>query len=81
MDVPQDYIYCSANFVVPTNDHQKIVAIAVKMLRDAWKNDECFWYKKSGVILRNICKDEAIQGYLFDTVNREKQAALTKAID
>ena len=81
MDVPQDYIYRSGNFPVPTNDHQEIVSMAVKMLRDAWKNDECYWYKKSGVIVWNICKDEAIQGNLFDTVNREKQAALAKAID
>ena len=28
-----------------------------------------------------ICRDNAIQGNLFDTVNREKQAALAKAID
>jgi len=81
MDVPQDYIYRSGNFPVSTNDHQEIVSMAVKMLRDAWKNDECYWYKKSGVIVWNICKDEAIQGNLFDTVNREKQAALAKAID
>lgn len=81
IDVPQDYIYRSGNFPVPTNDHQEIVAMAVRMLRDAWKNDECYWYKKSGVIVWNICKDEAIQGNLFDTVNREKQAALAKAID
>lgn len=81
MDVPQDYIYRSGNFPVPTNDHQEIVSMAVRMLRDAWKNDECYWYKKSGVIVWNICKDEAIQGNLFDTVNREKQAALAKAID
>lgn len=81
MDVPQDYIYRSGNFPVPTNNHQEIVSMAVRMLRDAWKNDECYWYKKSGVIVWNICKDEAIQGNLFDTVNREKQAALAKAID
>ena len=81
MDVSQDYIYRSGNFPVPTNDHQEIVSMAVRMLRDAWKNDECYWYKKSGVIVWNICNDEAIQGNLFDTVNREKQAALAKAID
>lgn len=81
MDMPQDYIYRTANLQVPTNDHQELVSIAVKLLRDAWKDDETYWYKKSGVIVWNICKDEAIQGSLFDNVNREKQAALAKAID
>ena len=81
MDMPQDYIYQTANLQVPTNDHQELVSIAVKLLRDDWKGDGRYWYKKSGVIVWNICKDEAIQGSLFDSVNREKQAALAKAID
>ena len=81
MDMPQDYIYRTVNLQVPTNDHQELVSIAVKLLRDDWKGDGRYWYKKSGVIVWNICKDEAIQGSLFDSVNREKQAALAKAID
>lgn len=40
-----------------------------------------YYYKKAGVIVWGICRDNAIQGNLFDTVNREKQAALAKAID
>jgi DNA polymerase V len=81
MDMPQDYIYQTANLQVPTNDHQELVSIAVQMLRENWKDDAGYWYKKSGVIVWNICKDEAIQGSLFDHVDREKQAALAKAID
>ena len=81
MDMPQDYIYHTAQLQVPTNDHQELVSIVVNLLRDHWKGDARFWYKKCGVIVWNICKDEAIQGSLFDTVNREKQAALAKAID
>jgi DNA polymerase V len=81
MDMPQDYIYHTAQLQVPTNDHQELVSIVVNLLRDHWKGDARFWYKKCGVIVWNICKDEAIQGNLFDTVNREKQAALAKAID
>ena len=81
MDMPQDYIYHTANLQVPTNDHQELVSIAVKLLRNNWKGDSKCWYKKAGVIIWNICKDEAIQGSLFDLVDREKQSALAKAIE
>ena len=81
MDMPQDYIYQTANLQVPTNDHQELVSIAVKLLRNNWKGDSKCWYKKAGVIIWNICKDEAIQGSLFDLVDREKQSALAKAIE
>ena len=80
-DIPQDYISRTLHLQVPTNDHQELVAIAVRLLRDGWKHDAGYWYKKAGVIAWNICRDEAIQGSLFDTVNREKQKALAKAID
>ncbi|MBQ3129339.1 MAG: DUF4113 domain-containing protein, partial [Bacteroidaceae bacterium] len=68
------------NLVVPTNDMQELVAVAVKTLREDWKEGG-FLYKKAGVIVWNTCEDKAIQGNLFDEVNREKQAALAKAID
>ena len=80
IDVPQNYIYRTINLVVPTNDMQELVAVAVKTLREDWKEGG-FLYKKAGVIVWNTCEDKAIQGNLFDEVNREKQAALAKAID
>ena len=79
--MPQDYIDQTANLQVPPTDHQELVSIAVKLLRNNWKGDGKCWYKKAGVIIWNICKDEAIQGSLFDLVDREKQSALAKAID
>ncbi|MBO5001190.1 MAG: DUF4113 domain-containing protein, partial [Prevotella sp.] len=45
-----------------------------------WR-EGCFYYKKAGVIVWDTCPDNAIQGNLFDTVDRKKQAALAKAID
>lgn len=51
------------------------------MLRADWKDGESYFYKKAGVIVWGISRDNAIQGNLFDQVNREKQAALAKAID
>ena len=80
-NLPQSYIYRTVNLTVPTNNHQELVSMAVKMLRDDWKEEDSYYYKKAGVIVWGICRDNAIQGNLFDTVNRDKQAALAKAID
>ena len=80
-DLPQSYIYQTANLTVPTNDHQELVATAVKILRANWKEEDYYFYKKAGVIVWGISRDNAIQTNLFDTVNREKQSALAKAID
>ena len=80
-DLPQSYIYRTVQLTVPTNDHQELVSVAVKMLRDDWKDGDSYFYKKAGVIVWGISRDNAIQTNLFDTVNREKQAALAKAID
>ena len=79
-DMPQTYINEIVNFDVPTNDVQEIVSKAVTALRNAWKVG-AYYYKKAGVIACNISEDNAIQASLFDTVDREKQAALSKMVD
>ena len=80
-DLPQSYIYQTTNLPVPSNDQQELVSMAVKMLRANWREDNRFFYKKAGVIVWGISRDNAIQTNLFDNVDREKQAALAKAID
>ena len=80
-DLPQSYIYQTVNLIVPSNDQQELVSLAVKTLRANWKDGDGYFYKKAGVILWGICRDNAIQANLFDPVDREKQAALAKAID
>ena len=80
-DLPQSYIYQTVNLIVPSNDQQELVSLAVKTLRANWKDGDRYFYKKAGVILWGICRDNAIQTNLFDQVDREKQAALAKAID
>ncbi len=80
-DLPHSYIYRTMNFTVPTNNHQELISMAVKILRGEWKEDDSYYYKKAGVIVWGISRDNAIQGNLFDNVDREKQAALAKAID
>ena len=79
-DMPQTYINEIVNFDVPTNDVQEIVSKAVVALRQAWRKGT-YYYKKAGVIACNICEDNAIQGNLFDTVDRGKQSALSKVVD
>ncbi len=79
-DAPQSYIHELVNLDVPTNDVQEIVSIAVKALKKNWKVGT-FYYKKAGVIVSNISEDNAVQGSLFDTVDRDKQSALSKVVD
>ena len=79
-DMPQSYINEMVNFEVPTNDVQEIVSKAVVALRKAWKSGS-YYYKKAGVIACNISDDKFIQANLFDTVDRERQAALSKMLD
>ena len=66
---------------MPTSDLNEIVGYAVGMLRSAWKGDGKFNYKKAGVLVWNIVDSSPIQGNLFDTFDREKQAQLSRAID
>lgn len=80
-DMPQSYIHRTATLQVPTNDHQELISNVVKMLRMDWKKNNTYYYKKAGVIVWGISRDNAIQGSLFDTIDREKQARLAKAID
>ena len=51
------------------------------MLRAEWKEGAGYFYKKGGIIVWGISRDNAIQTSLLDTIDREKQAALAKAID
>lgn len=81
-DLPNDYIQGNVYFNVPTNDMMEMVSTAVKLLRDNWKTDgKRYYYKKAGVVVWNTCSDSAVQGDLFDAVDREKRSALAKAID
>lgn len=79
-DIPQHYIQKDIRFPIPTNDLKEIVSAAVAALRESW-NNEGYSYKKAGVIVWDICESNAIQGYLFDEIDRKKQAALSKIID
>lgn len=79
-DVPQNYIHEIINLDVPTNDIQEIVSKSVQALKRNWKTG-AYYYKKAGVVVCNISEDNAVQGSLFDTVDREKQSTLSKIVD
>lgn len=79
-DIPQNYINEIINLDVPTNDVQEIVSLAVRALKRGWKTG-MYYYKKAGVVVYNIAEDKGVQGSLFDTVDRDKQASLSKVVD
>ncbi len=78
-EVPGHSINRTMHFPVATSDLQEIVSAAVEVLRKDYR--EGFLYKKAGVIVWNICDGNAVQGHLFDTVDRDKRNRLAKAID
>jgi len=78
-DVPSHYLNVSSTLPVPSNDLQEIVSTSVSALRKHWRKG-CL-YKKAGVIVWGICSDTAIQTFLFDPIDRQKQFNLSKAID
>lgn len=79
-DVPRQVINHTSVMNVPTSDLREIVSTAVNALRSEWPSDLCH-FKKAGVIVWDICPDTAVQTYLFDKVDRAKQARLAAAID
>lgn len=79
-DVSQCHIQQNVIFPVPTSDSSEIIRAALSGLRENWREGN-FAFKKAGVVVWDILPDMAIQTNLFDTIDRDKQAALLKTID
>ena len=79
-DVPPHVIHQSVTLSTPTQSSVEIIGAALHLLRTNMRK-ETYAYKKAGVILWDISSCLQIQQDLFDPINREKQAALMKAID
>lgn len=77
-DLPQYDGCATLTLDVATSDLRELVAAAGRVLRAIFRPG--YAYKKAGVMLSHI-EHGATQGNLFDTVDREKQARLLKAID
>lgn len=64
---------------VATNSTLELVHYANLALRSIYR--EGFRYKKSGVIVSDICPASQVQGSFLDTIDREKHARLMQALD
>ena len=67
-------------FETPTSDTLEITKAVLELLQDIYR--EGIYYKKSGVIVGDICDNSAIQQNLFDDItNRKERNELMKAVD
>ena len=67
-------------FITPTSDTLEITQAALAVLKEIYRPG--ILYKKSGVIVGNICDMSMLQMNLFDPVsNRKERSDLMKAID
>lgn len=78
-DLPQYFKNCIVKLPVPTSSTPEIVHYALSALRNIYRKGYCF--KKAGVIIMDIVPDRAIQGNIFDTVDREKHKRLMEVVD
>lgn len=79
--LPQHCIHHSAAMEVPTADQATLVDKAVTMLRRAWVANDRYYYKKAGIIVWDITRDNQIQLNLFTKPDISKQRRLAEAID
>ena len=77
--LPQYFKNCVIKLPVPTNSTPEIVHYALAALRNIYRKG--YHYKKAGVIIMDITPDRAIQGNIFDTVDRDKQRKLMEVVD
>ncbi len=78
-DLPSHTIYCNIHLPVATDHSAEIVKATVETLRREYRKGVL--YKKAGVIVWNLSDRSAVQGSLFDPVDRARQARLNEAID
>ncbi len=78
-DASSHVINQTIQFPIPTADLGEVVSAATAVIRRHFRPGSL--YKKAGVIAWNISSADAVQGDLFDTVDRKKRAKLSAAID
>lgn len=78
-DLPQYFNNCVIKLPVPTSNTGEIVHYATLALKDIFKSG--YQYKKAGVIITEICPDNAIQGNLFDSADRDRNKKLMEIMD
>lgn len=78
-DLSQYSQHIVLNLPVATNSTQELLHYALKGLKMIYRPN--FSYKKAGVMLMDFCQENAIQGNLFDRVDRVKQKSLMNVLD
>ena len=78
-DRPQHFECTQVQFTTATDSTLEIVKAATEALKRIFRNG--YGYKKSGVRLSRITPSTAVQGTLFDTVDRPKHKKLMDVID
>ena len=64
---------------VASNSTQELINYALDGLRKIYRPG--YLYKKAGVMMMDICSEKAVQGNLFDTVDRKKHGRLMTVLD
>ena len=64
---------------VATNSTQEMIHYALEGLGKIFRPK--YLYKKAGVLLMDICSEDAVQADLFDTIDRKKHQALMTTLD
>ena len=78
-DSPRHFESTLVSFQVPTSSTLEINRAILQALQRIFK-PFCA-YKKAGVVLMEMVPDSAVQGSLFDELDREKHRRLMKAVD
>ena len=78
-DLPQYSRHIIITFPVATNSTQEILYYVQDGLQKIFRPN--FLYKKAGVMFMDICSETAVQGNLFDTVDRKKHKSLMTVLD
>ena len=78
-DMEQYSSHIIINLPVATNSSMEIIKYVNEGLQKIFRQG--LWYKKAGVMLMDICKQDVIQGNIFDTIDRKKHSKLMEILD
>jgi DNA polymerase V len=78
-DMPQYSQHIVMKLPVASNSTQELIQYALEGLRTIFRPK--YLYKKAGVMMMDICSENAVQGSLFDTVDRKKHQQLMTVLD
>ena len=78
-DLPQYSQHIIMRLPVASNSTQELINYALEGLRKIYQPK--YLYKKAGVMMMDICSENAVLGNLFDTIDRKKHQRLMTVLD